>query len=250
MEFPTPKQIEERKARCNFNSMNYWHPKIKNLVPTPKTEIIPIKWSYGENEKAIKVEEKYFKEIEKASKNFDFPIFIRGCNGSGKHDWKDTCYVKKFEDLREHIRNIIYWSISCDVFGGIPCDFIVLREFIKMDSKFTAFYREMPVNPERRYFVKDGKIICHHPYWIEDAIRKPSIKNWKEVLKEINKETKEEIDQLTIYAEQIARVVEGYWSIDFCRSREGIWYMIDMAKGEDSWHPDCENKITHIKSAG
>jgi len=248
MEFPTQKQIEERIERRDYNSMNYWYPKIKNLIPTPKTEIIPIKWSYGDNEEIIKVEEKYLKEIEEASKNFNFPIFIRGDNGSGKHEWKDTCYVEKFEDLRKHIINIIYWSTSVDIFGGIPCNYIILREFIDMDSKFTAFWNEMPVNPERRYFVKDGKVICHHPYWIEEAIRNPSIENWKELLKEINKESKKEIEELTIYAEIIAKVFEGYWSIDFCRSKERIWYMIDMAKGEDSWHPDCKNKITHIKS--
>ncbi len=249
MEIPTQKQIEERKERGDFNSMNYWYPKIKSLVPTPKTEIIPIKWSYGKNEEVIIIEEKYLKEIEEASKQFTFPIFIRGCNGSGKHDWKDTCYVKEFKDLRDHVKNIIYWSSSCDVFGGIPCNFIVLREFVEMDSKFTAFWNEMPVNSERRYFVKDGKLVCHHPYWIEDAIKNPSIENWKELLKDMNKESKDEVETLTILAESIAKVVEGYWSIDFCKSKEGMWFMIDMAKGEDSWHPNCKNKITHIKSA-
>jgi hypothetical protein len=240
---PTMKQMGERKERFNFNSMNYWYPKIKDLVPTPKTEIIPIEWSYGKNGEIIKIEEKAMREIEEKSKQFKFPIFVRGDNGSGKHEWENTCFVKEFKDLREHVRNLIYWSTNCDVFGGIPCNSIALREFIDMDTGFTAFWGKMPVNPERRYFVKDGKLICHHPYWIEDAIRNPSIEDWKGVLKEINKEFSEEIEQLTIYAEQIAKFFEGYWSVDFCRSKDGTWYVIDMARGEDSWHPDCPNKI-------
>ena len=113
-----------------------------------------------------------------------------------------------------------------------------------MDSKFTAFYGEMPVNPERRYFIKDGKIQCHHPYWIEEAIEKGTDSkklpnNWKKVLKEINTETKEEIKLLSKYTNQIAKVFpKGYWSIDFCKAKDGEWILIDMATGGSSWHDD------------
>jgi hypothetical protein len=98
----------------------------------------------------------------------------------------------------------------------------------------------MPVNPERRYFINDGKVLCHHPYWIQAAITKPSIENWQEVLAEINTETTEEVQLLSGYAELIAKELPGFWSIDFCKAKNGQWYLIDMATGEHSWHPeDC-----------
>ncbi|GAH32927.1 unnamed protein product, partial [marine sediment metagenome] len=34
----------------------------------------------------------------------------------------------------------------------------------------------------------------------------------------------------------IGSAVEGHWSIDLCQTKEGIWYMTDMALGEDSYH--------------
>ena len=120
-----------------------------------------------------------------------------------------------------------------------------------MDTGFNAFYVGMPVNPERRYFVKDGKVICHHPYWIEDAIhgsKEELPENWKEILREMNIEEQGEIDLLTSYAEKIGKVMTGYWSIDFCRTKEGKWLMIDMAMGEESWHQEgCPNKLSSLK---
>lgn len=36
----------------------------------------------------------------------------------------------------------------------------------------------------------------------------------------------------------------GYWSIDFCKAKDGRWILIDMATGERTWHKeDCEYYI-------
>ncbi len=221
------------------NRMEYWFPKIPEIIPKPITKIIPITPNWSEDGSHMTIPEEEFKKIETASKEFSFPLFIRGSETSGKHDWKDTCFVEKFEDIRYHITALIEDAMLKD----IGCNSIVLREFIKMDSGFSAFGRDMPVNPERRYFVKDGKVLCHHPYWIQDAIRHPSVENWKEILEEMNEETEGEIELLTSYSEIISKEFEGYWSIDFCRTKKGKWVCIDMALGEDSWHPECSNKL-------
>ena len=120
---------------------------------------------------------------------------------------------------------------------------LVFREFIEMDSGYTAF-NGMPVNPERRYFIKDGKVQCRHVYWVEEAIQRPSVDNWRELSEKMNTETESEITLLTKYAEMVAKEFDGYWSLDFCRGKDGTFYLIDMALGERSWHPECPFKTT------
>jgi len=120
---------------------------------------------------------------------------------------------------------------------------LVFREFIQMKYSFRAF-GGLPIGHERRYFLRDGKVICHHPYWPLDAIKfwqgTPKPINWKFQLHYLNREYKGEIKILTVYAQNIATVLSGYWSVDFCRSTKDGWYFIDCASGEDSWHPECE----------
>ena len=109
-----------------------------------------------------------------------------------------------------------------------------------MASKYTAFWNDMPVNPERRYFVENGFLICHHPYWIKEAIVHPSVENWEKLSEEMNLETDEEIVLLSNYARMASRAVKGFWSVDFCKAKDGRWILIDMAVGGCSWHPeDC-----------
>ena len=117
-----------------------------------------------------------------------------------------------------------------------------------MDSLYKAFH-EMPVNSERRYFIKDGKIICHHPYWFEGAIsgsryhKPPLPENWKDLSAQMNFESLGEKIILHNYAEKVAALLDGFWSVDFCRGKTGTWYLIDMAEGEKSWHPESCQKI-------
>jgi len=59
----------------------------------------------------------------------------------------------------------------------------------------------------------------------------------------LNTETEEEVKLLTSYAKMVAEQFKGYWSIDFCKAKDGRWILIDMATGQKSWHPDCPNKV-------
>ena len=120
---------------------------------------------------------------------------------------------------------------------------LVFREFLSLVTKFTAFRGEFPVNKERRYFIKDGKIQCHHPYWPVDAIEMPDNENYKTLLKELNQEEEQEIKLLSKYSLKVrdALKIHDYWSIDFACGSNGIWYLIDIAIGENSFHwLDCE----------
>jgi len=229
------------------NSMLYWYPRIKYLpIPQPKT--ICIKVNPAMAFKVIEGQSMYpqIEKFREAIMVLGLPIFIRTDQLSGKHEWKNTCFLNKPErkELEKHIRALVDATLGCDVIGR-PVRAFFFRRYIYMNSKYTAFWGSMPVNPERRYFIEDGKVLCHHPYWIEEAIINPSSKDWRRLSREMNKESPEEIALLTSYAEQVSQKVPGFWSVDFCQEYEGAWVLIDMADGEDSWHPKgCPNNRT------
>jgi len=223
--------------RLDESSMLLWYPKIKDLdIPQPKTEMLELEglagWGYPEERLG-----RDYPKIKSVARKIGYPLFVRTDLASGKHDWERSCYVADETRLGANIRGVLEFNYCADVVG-LQCRALVFREFIKMASAFTAFWGKMPVNPERRYFIKDGGILCHHHYWIEDAIRNPSIENWKPVLKKLNTETPEEVSLLTSHAEKVGKVLKGYWSVDFCKGANGVWYLIDLAKGDISWHEE------------
>ena len=229
--------------RVESDSMLIWYPKIKDLpIPQPKTEMI----FFTDKELKILINENVPKSVVDKVKavcdRMGYPCFLRTDLASGKHDWKDSCFIDGKSDLRKHIFEVVSFNLCADIMG-LDFKALAVREFIPMDSRFTAFYGDMPVNPERRYFIKDGKVLCHHPYWIEEAIedsKPPSIPNWRDIAKELNTETEEEIKLLTGYAKMVAKQFEGFWSVDFCKAKDGRWILIDMASGDKSWHPKCK----------
>lgn len=233
------------------SSMLNWYPKVKDILPTPKT--IMLRLSGREHTQLWGMLDG--KPLTKTTKNqilihahqIGFPLFMRSDMGSGKHDWQDTCFVEKEEDLLTHLYSLVEWHACCDFFGK---DFSALafRELLPLQSEFTAF-AGMPVSVERRYFVRDGEVICGHPYWPEAAIRGYNLPaDWKDRLARMNTETEDEICLLAVMAAKFSRVIPGYWSVDFAKSRDETrgyegWYFIDAARGEISWHPDdCPHK--------
>jgi len=243
------------------NSMVLWWPKIKGLgIPVPKTTIIRMPRAFLKQASI----EKYMPLIKKTAKQLGYPLFIRTDLASGKHSWEKSCYVPNPKVLLDHMLEVISFNECADLVG-LLWQAIVLREFIELDWKFTTFTGKMPVAKERRYFVKDGTVQCHHPYWLQDAIeqhlkfcrdfdrwakkadakrtrtREEIPEHWKRMLAGLNKETPHEIKLLTGYAEKVAKAMDGeYWSVDFAHAKNGVWYLIDMGTGENSFHhPDC-----------
>lgn len=227
------------------DSLLYWYPKIQDLkIPQPKTVIVPI----SKEEKKSVDEERIPKSLTAKVQttiqdNFTLPVFIRTDLASGKHEWKKSCYYDGSTELWENLSHIITFNLCADIFG-LPFSAIVLREFIPMQTGFTAFYGEMPVNPERRYFINNGRIQCHHAYWIKEAIadsyKEPSLKNWEEHCDEMNRETEDELRLLDWHSHKVAQELYGYWSIDYCKAKDGRWILIDCATGGHSWHePSC-----------
>lgn len=226
--------------------MLYWWPSVKNLhIPMPQTEIIEVPYDdlvgLLDGKRLSSQDEE---RVIEAGEKVGYPLFLRTDMASAKHQWERTCFVPKVEELFKHIWALIDETLAAGMFGELNPSALVFREWLMLDSAFTAF-RGLPISRERRYFVRNNIVECHHPYWVEEAIAKsyppPSEKEWRQLLSIINQETPDEFGLLGPYAASVGKTLGGYWSVDFALDQEGIWYLIDMAVGERSWHPE------HIK---
>jgi len=229
----------------NQNSMFYWWPKVKNLsIPQPQTIMVEIP-DLNLNVLDGKPDQNYSNflvAVEGAAKQIGFPCFIRGDQCSNKHDWKESCYVPDKKSVRSHVRNIIEFTYMVDMLGEMDFKGVAVRELLDLVQAFKAFWGKMPVCCERRYFAKDGKVVCWHPYWPPMSIKMPSIKNWQQALARLQTASTFEIELLTEHAETISKEVGGYWSIDFCKTKTGKWYLTDMATADTSFHwPTCSH---------
>ena len=232
-------------STTDISSMNYWYPRIKDLgVPTPKTEIPVTKnfWTWIEildGKDPLSEEEK--QQIRDAAIAVGgYPVFMRTDLCSGKHDYDRTCFVK---DERALIRQI-YALVENNAMHDLIFESLAIREYIEPAFEFKAF-NGLPIAPERRYFVRDGEVVCRHPYWPEDSIHfwgnyRNAPEDWKSRLAEMNMQTGIEVMRLTEWSEIIARELDGEWSIDYMLGRSAGWTMIDMAEAHKSFHPKCE----------
>jgi len=257
------------------NSLLFWFPKVLKLnVPVPITSWIKFPNELGrrllgaeeeELDKACKEFEPYLKKMKVVAKGIGYPVFIRTDMASHKHGWRKSSFVRNESKLFSHIRETLEHNEMVGLIG-LNYEAIVIREFLELDWRFRAFHGEMPIARERRYFVKGGKVLCHHPYWIKETVSRVHRREgtttfigylphrlpnkWEEMLEELNNETQPEVTLLTNYAKRISKVVKGYWSVDFACTRDGEWYLIDMALGKASWHPECKHKLRKDKREG
>jgi len=235
------------KLEVSADSLLVWWRMIKDLdIPKPKTEVVILTKEELKNLYCGEVHNSILGKVVSVCDKFGYPCFLRTDLASGKFDWENACYVKSRKTLIKNILGVVEFNNCADIMG-LPFKAFAAREFIPMAYRYTAFYSKMPVSPERRYFVENGEVLCHHPYWIEEAIRNPSASNWKELSAEMNFEEKAEVSLLTGYAEQVSKVMKGFWSVDFCKAKDGRWILIDMALGDESWHQEkCKHNRTPI----
>lgn len=227
----------------NHSSLLYWFPKIKELdIPQPRTEILKLSMEELKHLHNERLPHTVTNKVQKIiDTKFTLPVFLRTDYASDKHRWERSCFYNGSNKLWEQIYNIIEFNLCCDMMG-LPFTAIAIREYIKMESGFTAFAGNLPISKERRYFIRDGKVIEKYPYWPVEAIESspfhPKNNDWRDILKKLNTETEKEVKLLTGYAEKVASVLDGYWSVDFCKAKDGRWILIDMAMGERSWRPN------------
>ena len=104
----------------------------------------------------------------------------------------------------------------------------------------------MPITRERRYFVRDGVVLGHHPYWNPEAIATPDAPDWRVRLDRLNEEPAAETAELSRLSRAVSRVVPGAWSVDWLMAQDGGWYCIDLAHAERSYvwweHPQAPSR--------
>lgn len=219
------------------NDLAYWFPRLRSAhVNVPKTVIVQT-----ESDLSLLLDGKTPADLSlliqklagQARMEFGFPCFLRTGHASGKHEWRLTCYVKREEDLGDHIARLVEWSALASIMG-LPTQTWVLRELLKTKPAFTAFYG-MPINREFRFFFRRGDVVHWQPYWPPDSIRNPSCDDWEERLRTLSALSPDELTTLEMLTEKVAKQFNGeYWSLDWLQVGQK-WYAIDMARGEESF---------------
>jgi len=230
-----------RDPRC---CISYWFPLLqKTGVPVPKTVIIDA----GDHVSGYvfsdqPIPQKLLNAIAKAAKEVGgYPAFLRSGHTSNKHSWSRTCFLASESQIDRNVREISEYCECCDLLG-LPSNIWVVREFLPIEPAFRAF-NDTPICKERRYWIKDGKVVGHHPYWPPESIQRPSDPNWDKHLAWINVERPDEVAELTALSEKAGRVFYGAWSIDWLWIPSRGWVCIDMAEAERSYcwreHPNA-----------
>lgn len=221
----------------NRNSALIWLPAIEAAgLPTPQTIIVPYDHhacaSIFDGESSPEFN-RLTDAIMNAGRTIGFPVFIRTDLSSAKHSGIDAICVSAdghnqpiFETLEDN--EMKFWMER----EG-PKAFLV-RKFLELDAPFTAFLG-LPIAREFRFFADENGVLCFHAYWPEETIKRPSCSNWKELLAELNSTPPP--DSLAIMAVRAATACGGgRWSVDFCKDVRGKWWLLDMARAEDSFH--------------
>lgn len=251
----------------NKNCLTYWYPKlVKAELPTPCTEIVMAPDALDLLLDAKKPDgfDRFISWLEDAAKKVGLPCFLRTGQGSGKHQWKDTCYITGLDQLPGHVGALVEWSACVDMIG-LPTDVWAVREFLPTTPlAVLPNYGDMPLVREFRAFVRDGAVSCLHPYWPLDAIKKgllpddrlveghvPMTRRDREsALLHANASKLSTDDQQDVMdvAARVALAFNGDgdgdsegcgWSVDILDTKNG-WYVTDMAVASRSFHePSC-----------
>lgn len=257
---------------ANRNCLSYWFPKLVAAgVPVPRTEIVrtdlPLMrmldgpgipengyLDAAEFAELSKRHDAFIGELTAAAEKIGggAPVFLRSGQTSGKHDWSNCCGVKDLSKIGEHVWGIVNFSAIVD-FMGLAVDVWCVREMLPTTPLTTLpRYGGMPLVRELRAFVKDGKILCAHPYWPEDSIYaglKRTEASRHDVLEEAHQlylNSQVPLDQTGAVHGLASRVAaafadDGAWSVDLLETKIG-WYVTDMAEAHRSFHwPECPN---------
>lgn len=235
------------RKRQSKTDLSYWFPIIEAAgIPVPKTKIIKITesatkmiWDLFDGKDNGALSDPFFEEVKAAATEMGFPCFLRTDNTSGKHEWKDTCFLPSTEDVPSHVAAIVNFSECADMFG-LPWDTWAVREMLPTIPYGTCpRYGGMPVCKEFRFFVKDGKVQCWHPYWPMEALVQGGWNGQAITYNDLVYLRNE--NELILLAERTGAALGDAWSIDILDTERG-WFVTDLAEAHKSFHWEgCPN---------
>lgn len=255
------------------NDIAYWFPKLEQVqgIHVPETRIITTDLQLdmlldGELPPAYV---DFICQLCDAAESIDgYPCFLRTGHTSGKHSWKDTCYVSKPSDFPSHVAKLVEYSGLVDMLG-LPTNTWAVRQLLSTRKLGTLpAYGDFPVVREIRGFIKDGEIVCVHPYWPRQALEQgfpfKALPNamlptsWgvpeRELPAHFDKMV-EAAQELTPYELQHVRNAltlvaqafkgDGAWSVDLLDAGPAYgWWITDMAEAARSFHwPNCDKAV-------
>ncbi len=236
----------------DLTALSYWFPKIESDgLPVPKTILLEMPddarktaWAIfeGEQEPGPGLEP-FIAEVATAAASLGYPCFLRTDHTSGKHDWKNTCFVGDVSQVRDRILNVAYFSECCGMFGELPWKKWAVREFLPtMPVGICRGYSDMPICKEFRFFVQDGEVKCRHPYWPLFSLEQGRAEfNPGFDYEDFCSLLPTDEAALTAIAEAAGRVLGGAWSVDLLETERG-WFLTDMAEARSSYHWEgCPN---------
>ncbi len=239
--------MSERKR--DLTELSYWFPIIEAAgLPVPKTILVDIDEPAFEamigafDGTDVGDTKPFFNRIAAAAGEIGYPCFLRTDHTSAKHDWKDSCYLTDPGQIGQHVFQIVEYSEMASLIG-LPWNRWAVREFLPtIPLGVCPSYGDMPICREFRFFVRDGKVVCHHPYWPQFSLEQGgAVFNEKFDKSVFYTLAGIELAILTAYAEKAGAALGGSWSIDFLETEKG-WYLTDMAVASRSYHwPECQN---------
>lgn len=227
------------------NCLSFWFPILERAgLPVPRTRVIRVDTDLTPlldgDMSILPAVMALHKEIDAGARELGgYPVFLRTGHGSGKHDWRHSCYLGAREEIASHVAALVEWSHLVDLMG-FPTDVWAVRELLPT-VPFATVFAGMPVCREFRCFVDDGEVAYVHPYWPREALREGSpdeLPPWVyEDLCALEPADRQTVTDLAAHA---GHVLGGRWSIDVLDTRNG-WFITDVAEAERSFHwPDCE----------
>lgn len=238
------RQYEE--AKSNPTAFLNWFSSVQKLnIPAPETEVVQVPLDVQRMIQSIESEadqkavfealKPFADKIREFGGQHGYPVFIRNSLFSGKHSWRNTCFVKDANAPIEAQITSIFYEWAMVGWGQYACD-LVIRKFIPADAPFSAFL-DMPITKEFRFFARDGALEGFQPYWPAGALEtaNPSKDGWREDLERLHLCDAVLMEQMKEYARSITEVLGGYWSVDFLIDTDGNPWLIDMAEGDKSF---------------
>lgn len=246
----------------NPNNFSQWFPKLeegkfaieKAGLKLPKSwwfdvpEIVQRSWYAYDSGMKYEEFDKYISDfVDSISFVFDECSFVFNKNGtfSDKFDF-DKCTSTR-DTVKSHLMNINYNAL-CLSAGGI--DEVVFREVIRSDPEITpTIYHGLPFRPEFRVFYDfdSNHVLYVHNYWDHDYCYESICRNatdkivWDahhDYIDKIYEEHKKDVVNKIDIA-MLGVHMAGKWSIDVLLDEWDNYWLIDMAKAENSayWNP-------------
>jgi len=253
----------EQTLSTNPNSALYWYPRIGDssdelAASVPETEFVSYNFmeSLGVLEGDVP-DPLPWGEFVAAVEDVGYPAFIRTDQKSVKHAGPGAYKATEPDDIPTIVAVLTDHHVKANRHPAA----LMIREWVDVNAAFRAF-DGLPIGRELRMFASPTEAECHHFYWPEEAIAdgrgEPramdseellSSKEWRSDLDKLSDVPPDTLDALGDDAKAVAKSLNNkpeipddtVWSIDFAEDTDGMWWLIDAALAEDSWHPECDS---------